>query len=284
MSFMELLQGKWDEGKYVCVGLDPDFTKIPDHIKTMIDGPAADVPIQAIENFCFDIIDATYDVVAAYKPNAAFFERYGWKGVQLLEDLVAYIKQTYSDVPVILDAKRGDIGNTNDGYVEAAFGQIGADAITVHPYMGQESLRPFLDRADKGIFVLCRTSNPGAGEFQDEDLGSAVLYERVAMHIADSWNVNGNCAVVVGATAPDELAAVRKLVGDIPILIPGVGAQGGKIEDVVPVGINSAGQGILINLSRNVLYASGGEDFTVAARLIVEESNDAILAAGAKGA
>lgn len=290
MSFMELLQAKWDEGKFVCVGLDPDYSKIPQHIKDMYpltkddDAEAITIAkVAAIEIFLFEIIDLTANFVCAYKPNAAFFERYGWQGVQLLEKVIDYIKSYCEDVPVILDAKRGDIGNTNDGYVEAAFDVMGADAITVHPYMGQESLKPFLDRADKGVIVLCRTSNSGAGEFQNEDLGNAALYEQVAINVAKSWNKNGNCAVVVGATAPEELASVRKLVGDIPILIPGVGAQGGKIEDVVPVGVNSRSQGILINLSRNVLYASPGEDYAMAARLIVEQSNDAILTAGAKG-
>lgn len=290
MSFMELLQAKWDEGKFVCVGLDPDYSKIPQHIKDMYpltkddDAEAIIIAkVAAIEIFLFEIIDLTANFVCAYKPNAAFFERYGWQGVQLLEKVIDYIKSHCEDVPVILDAKRGDIGNTNDGYVEAAFDVMGADAITVHPYMGQESLKPFLDRADKGVIVLCRTSNSGAGEFQNEDLGNAALYEQVAINVAKSWNKNGNCAVVVGATAPEELASVRKLVGDIPILIPGVGAQGGKIEDVVPVGVNSRSQGILINLSRNVLYASPGEDYAMAARLIVEQSNDAILTAGAKG-
>ena len=284
-NFMTLLQAKWDEGKYVCVGLDPDYEKIPEHIKatTAYEPSLEQFKVAAIKTFLFGIIDATYDIVVAFKPNAAFFERYGWRGVQLLEEVVAYINSRNHDLPVILDAKRGDIGNTNDGYVESAFGQIGADAITVHPYMGQESLKPFLDRADKGVFVLCRTSNPGAGEFQDEFLGSSTLYEQVAINVAGLWNKNGNCALVVGATAPNELEEVRWLVGDIPILIPGVGAQGGRIEDVVPVGINSKGQGILINLSRNVLYASKGEDYATAARLIIEEHNDAIIAAGAKG-
>jgi orotidine-5'-phosphate decarboxylase len=284
MTFMDLLQAKWDEGKFVCVGLDPDYSKIPDCVKAQVGGEHFDDhKAEVLFLFCRAIVDATHDNVLAYKPNSAFFERYGWEGVKALEDVIAHIKQTYPDIPVILDAKRGDIGNTNDGYVEAAFDKMGADAITVHGYMGEESLRPFLDRTDKGIIVLCRTSNPGAGEFQDLQLDDKDVYEAVAMNVANIWNKHGNCAVVVGATAPEELGQIRRLIGDMPILIPGVGAQGARVEDVVPQGVNSRGQGIIINLSRNVLYASGEDDFTIAARLVVEETNDAILIAGARG-
>ncbi len=300
MTFMEMLQAKWDEGKFVCVGLDPDYSKIPDFIKAGVGGGNHnDHKAEVITNFCQAIVNSTYEYVLAYKPNSAFFERYGWEGMLALENVIAYIKHTYPDIPVILDAKRGDIGNTNDGYVEATFEVMNADAITVHGYMGQESLKPFLDRADKGVIVLCRTSNPGAGEFQsleitlqgdpnrlyDYDEHQVSLYKIIARHIAKRWNSNGNCAVVVGATAPAELAEVRRIVGDMPILLPGIGAQGGDLEKTVLAGINSKGDGIIVNLSRSVLYASAEDNFAEAAVAEVIKINDAIreLIASTKG-
>jgi orotidine-5'-phosphate decarboxylase len=291
---MDMLQTKWDEGKFVCVGLDPDYSKIPDLLKAKVSGSNhKSHKAEVITNFCQSIVDATHDYVLAYKPNSAFFERYGWEGMLALENVIAYIKHKYPDVPVILDAKRGDIGNTNDGYVEAAFEIMNADAITVHGYMGQESLKPFLDRADKGVIVLCRTSNPGAGEFQNflsEFVSHGVresepLYQSVAHRVSNFWNDNANCAVVVGATAPEELAEVRRIVGDMPILLPGIGAQGGDLEKTVLAGINSKGDGIIVNLSRSVLYASAEDNFADAAVAEVIKINDAIreLIATTKG-
>ena len=294
MTFMDMLQTKWNKGKFVCVGLDPDYAKIPDSVKAEVGGSKFnDHKAEVITNFCLAIVNATHEYVLAYKPNSAFFERYGWEGILALENVIAHIKQTYPDIPVILDAKRGDIGNTNDGYVEAAFDVMGADAITVHGYMGQESLKPFLDREDKCVIVLCRTSNPGAGEFQNllnEFVSHGVresesIFQTVAHRVSHFWNTNGNCAVVVGATAPAELAEVRRIVGDMPILLPGIGAQGGELEKTVLAGINSKGDGIIVNLSRSVLYASAEDNFTDAAVAEVIKINDAIreLIATTKG-
>ena len=222
--------------------------------------------MRSILSFNRKIIDATKDVVCAYKPNTAFYEKYGIPGLSALYETIAYIHEVAPDVPVILDAKRADIGNTNADYAEAAFEYLRADAITVHPYLGAEALAPFLDRANKGIIVLCRTSNPGAGEFQDLPVNGEPLYRFVAHRVSSEWNKNGNCALVVGATYPDELREVRGLVGDMPILIPGIGTQGGDLEKTVSAGKDSRGKGMIVNSSRGIIFASPGDDFADAAR------------------
>jgi len=223
--------------------------------------------------------------VCAYKPNVAFYEEHGAEGIEALKRTIADIHDIVPDVAVVLDGKRGDIGNTNNGYVKAAFDYLNADAITVAPYMGEESLAPFLAQKDKGVIVLCRTSNPGAGEFQDLPIAlgdghiTRPLYEVVASQIAGKWNKNGNCAVVVGATCPDELRTVRGIVGDMPILIPGIGAQGGDLEKTVAAGKDSRGRGMIINSSRGIIFASNGADFAEAARRETLKLRDAINAA-----
>ncbi len=231
MDFKGKLKNKWDQGKFVCVGLDKG-------------------------DFEFDkgIIDQTADLVCAYKLQSAFYELEGVKGWKDLKASVDYIKQNHPDLPIILDAKRGDIGNSNEAYVKAIFDELGFDAVTVHPYLGKESLQPFLDRTDKGVIVLVRTSNPGAGEFQDLVTDDKPLYQVVAEHIND-WNNHGNLAVVVGATYPEELKIVRGIVGDMPILVPGVGAQGGDLKAVLEVGLDSNLQGLIINSSRGIIFA-----------------------------
>ncbi|OGL22156.1 orotidine 5'-phosphate decarboxylase [Candidatus Saccharibacteria bacterium RIFCSPHIGHO2_01_FULL_45_15] len=285
-SFNDMLQAKFDEGKSVCVGLDPDITKLPlPHLSlnpqeiNLIENwqgmGSRESAATAIVRFNERIVDATCDLVCAYKPNSAFYERIGWNGMRALERTVAYIRRKDPTIPIIYDAKRGDIGNTNAGYAELAFDVLGVDAITIAPYMGSESLSAFMEYSNKGIIVLVRTSNPGAGEFQDLDVedGKEKLYETVARHVAEKWNGNGNCAVVVGATKPEDLASVRKAVGDMPILIPGIGAQGGDLEATVSAGANSQGQGMIINSSRGVIHASRHGDFTQAARKVVEVMN-----------
>ena len=250
------------------------------------------------------IVEATKDLVCAYKPNAAFYEAHGDEGICALQRTIADIHAIAPNVPVILDAKRADIGNTNAGYVDAAFGFLRADAITVHPYLGAEALQPFLARAEKGVIVLCRTSDPGTGEFQDlpvaidskegkflaEALGIepkmygyvVKLYQHVAYRVASEWNKNGNCALVVGATYPDELREVRGVVGDMPILIPGIGFQQKdvpleeQVKQVVDNGKNSHGQGMIINSSRGIIFASKGTDFAEAARRETEKLRDLI--------
>lgn len=230
-SFLGKLTAKWDEKKFVCVGLDKG-------------------------NFEFDqtIIDATFDLVCAFKPQSAFYENGGARGLEDLKKTIDYIHQKDPDLPVILDAKRGDIGNTNEAYAKAIFDDLGTDAVTVNPYLGKEALEPFLKRTDKGIIVLVKTSNPGAGEFQDLTVDGKPFYEVVAQHVKD-WNTNGNCAVVVGATYPEELKTVREIVGDMPILVPGIGVQGGDLEATIKNGLNSQKQGLIISSSRGIIFA-----------------------------
>ncbi|MDB5254141.1 MAG: Orotidine 5-phosphate decarboxylase [Parcubacteria group bacterium] len=274
--FNQMLENKWAEGKFVCVGLDSELEKIPAHLHHMPDS-GGDRLYDTIFKFNKGIVDATHDLVCAYKPNIAFYERYASDGLFALQKTIGYIHAMAPDVPVILDAKRADIDNTNVGYVISSFDRLGADAITVHPYLGSEALQPFLSRPEKGVIVLCRTSNRGAGEFQDYHVvtgpslfGDAPqtrpLYQVVAMHVAQDWNKNGNCAVVVGATYPHELEEVRELVRDMPILIPGIGAQGGDLQATVAAGKNSFGRGMIINSSRGIIFASKGKDFAEAAR------------------
>lgn len=262
-NFMEMLRAQWNKGNFVCVGLDSEHSKIPDSVKDHYYSVS-----NAVVAFNLAIVQATKDLVCAYKPNTAFYEAYGVEGITALQKTIADIHAIAPDVPVILDAKRGDIGNTNMGYVKFAFEYLQADAITVHPYLGGEALKPFLDQADKGVFVLCRTSNPGAGELQDTGrvYDGMPLYEYVAGRVALEWNKNGNCGLVVGATYPRELEEVRKIVGDMPILIPGVGAQGGDVEKTVKAGKGSHGQGMIINSSRGIIFASQGPNFAEAAR------------------
>src|SRR5579859_372161 len=261
-TFISKLEQCWQQGNFVCVGLDSDYHCIPATVKSM------DSVEEALFVFNRDIIDATHDLVCAYKPNAAFYEAQGDQGFRALSRTVKYIRETYSHIPVILDAKRADIGSTNPGYVQAAFDIIGVDAITVHPYLGNEALAPFLARKEKGIIVLAKTSNPGAAEFQDLLVGDfrEPLYLVVARTVASSWNTNGNCAIVVGATYPAELEKVRAVVGDLPILIPGVGAQGGEVEATVRAGRDSRGWGMIISASRSIIFASKERDFAQAAR------------------
>lgn len=238
-SFLQKLSRKWNEGKFVCIGLDDgrfDFNK--------------------------SIIDATDDLVCCYKPNSAFYEAEGLMGRRSLEQTTEYIKKNHPDIPIILDAKRADIGNTNEGYVKDVFDNLGVDAVTVHPYLGKEAVQPFLDRKDRQIFVLVRTSNPGAGEFQDLMLGGKPLYQVVAEHVKN-WNTNGNVGVVVGATYPEELKVVREIVGDMPILVPGVGAQGGDVKATLENGLNSKGQGIIISSSRGIIFAPNPREATL---------------------
>lgn len=276
-NFRELIENRWSEGKFVCVGLDSEYARIPFWAYGVKN------PIAAFNQY---IIDATGDIACAYKLNSAFYEAQGVNGLRALKKTIRYIHETSPHTPVIFDAKRADIGNTNSGYIEAAFDYFKADAITVHPYLGREALQPFLGRADKGIFVLCRTSNPGAGEFQDVDVITDVedekrwglgigdnleswplkLYRYVAYRVSREWNKSGNCGLVVGATYPEELRQIRQIVGDMPILIPGIGAQGGDIEKTVKAGQDSRGRGMIINSSRGIIFASSGPDFAEAAR------------------
>ncbi|MFC3652061.1 orotidine-5'-phosphate decarboxylase [Dyella humi] len=266
MHFMQSLQTAWTRNNsLVCVGLDPEPTKFPAHFKGRPD---------AVFEFCSAIVDATADLTCAYKPQIAHFA--ALRAEETLERLIAHIHAKHPGVPVILDAKRGDIGSTAQHYVTEAFERYGADAVTLNPYLGRDSVQPFLDRADKGVILLCHTSNPGAADLQDLDVGGKPLYQHVARLIAQEWNTHGNCALVTGATWPEQLAEVRALVGNIPLLVPGIGAQGGDVEAVVRNGRTAVGTGLMINSSRAILYAGNGEDFTQAARTATIELRDAI--------
>ncbi len=248
-NFNDLLAEQFDKNKFLCVGLDPDLEKMPENIRTLNVG-------ESILTFNRAIIDATADVAGSYKPNSAFYEAHGEEGWRALRETILYIQQKAPDVPVILDAKRGDIGNTNNGYVRAAFDDLKADAITVHPYLGGEALTPFLEQKNKGIFVLCRTSNPGAGELQDFFVEDEPLYMHVARTISEKWNENGNCGLVVGATYPEELQKIRTEVLMLPILIPGTGTQGGDLQKSVSYGKDSNGKGFILAIGRAIIYAA----------------------------
>jgi len=274
-NFMEMVQKRWSQGKFVCVGLDSDIEKVREIVVFSKFVNYLNTIYQPMFWFNKAIIENTKDLVCAYKPNVAFYESHGEEGWEALRETILYIHKVAPEVPVILDAKRGDIGNTNAGYLEMAFRYSEADAITLHPYLGQESLKPFLDLEDKGCIILCRTSNPGAGEFQD--YGSPPLYQYVARNVAEKWNKNGNCLIVVGATYPGELRQIRKIVGDLPILIPGIGAQGGDLEKSVIFGKDSHNQGIIINSSRGIIFASKDSNFAEAAREETQKLNDQIV-------
>jgi len=226
----------------MCVGLDSSFEKLQKAFQKK------DYPQFAFNKW---IIEQTHDLVCAYKPNTAFYEARGADGITELKMTCHYLSKYYPNIPIILDAKRGDIGSTNEGYVSFAYTYLGADAVTLHPYLGKEALHPFLDQKNKGCIILCRTSNPGSGEFQNE----VHLYKKVAKAVSQSWNTNKNCMLVVGATYPKELAAVRKMVGDMTLLIPGIGAQGGDVEKTVKAGLNSQNAGMIINSSRGIIFA-----------------------------
>ena len=256
MNFIETLTAAWHRNNsLLCVGLDPDIEKIPNHLRTT-NAPLFD--------FNRAIIDSTADLVCAFKPQIAFYAASGLE--RDLELTITYIHENYPDIPVILDAKRGDIGSTAKMYAREAFDRYGADAVTVNPYLGGDALEPFLSRGDKGVIILSRTSNPGAADIQDLDSNGEKLYRIVARKAVREWNRNGNVLLVVGATYPQELREIRSLVGNMPLLVPGIGAQGGDIERAVTNGKTADGTGMIINSSRGIIYAGKGKDFADAAR------------------
>lgn len=276
-SCAELLAAQFAQGRHLAVGLDPDLARLPESV-----APGA-TPAERVGKFNRAVVEATADLAAAYKPNAAFFEALGVDGFAALSETIAAIREAAPNAAVILDAKRADIGSTNAGYVRAAFDQLGADAVTVHPYLGGEALAPFLERGEKLIFVLARTSNPGAGELQDlEDRDGVPLYRHVARAVAREWNAAGNCGLVVGATYPEEMRAIRADVpATMPILIPGVGAQGGDVAATVAANLEAGSNAFLIAASRSIIYASSGEDFAEAARSAAQALDAEIRAAAA---
>ena len=256
-------------GSLLCVGLDPEIDRIPARFR----GEASTL-------FAFNrwIIEQTHLFAAAYKPNMAFYEFQGSRGIAELELTMEYLRGEHPEIPTICDAKRGDIGNSNRGYVASIFDVMGFDAVTLHPYLGKDALAPFLERHDKVCIILCRTSNPGAGEFQDLQSGGRPLWETVAMRVSAEWNVAGNCMLVVGATYPEEMRRIRAIAPAIPFLVPGVGAQGGDVAAVVSAGLDAQGKGILISSSRAIIF---NNDPAAAARDLRDEINAARKAAHA---
>jgi orotidine-5'-phosphate decarboxylase len=260
----------------LCVGLDPDPKQFPASIK----GKGG-----AILAFCREIVDATADLVCAFKPQIAYFAAHGAE--DQLAQLIDHIHRQHPQVPVILDSKRGDIGSTAQQYAIEAFDRYQADAVTVNPYMGFDSVEPYLKYTNKGVIVLCRTSNPGGSDLQFLEVNEKghtekeLLYQRVARLASSQWNKTGQLALVVGATFPEEIAKVRDIVGEIPLLIPGIGAQGGDIPATVQAGtvLNAPGTGMIINSSRAILYASQDGNFADAARQAAMATRDALRAA-----
>ena len=308
MKFIDQLTSAWQTNdSLLCVGLDPDPAKFPAHLRGRPD---------AIFEFCSAIVDATADLACSFKPQIAYFAAN--RAEDQLEALIARIHERHPGIPVILDAKRGDIGNTAEQYAIEVFERYKADAVTINPYMGRDTVEPWLAYKDKGVILLCRTSNPGGSDLQFLNVNSSVgadsfppqsqtshatfpsrerdrgrggerspvgagntplgepLFERVAHLVANEWNGNGQCALVVGATFPAELRRVREIVGEMPLLVPGIGAQGGDIEATVKAGKTASGTGLMINSSRAILYAGKGEDFADAARKVAMETRDAI--------
>lgn len=253
MNIIEKLNNRIEKANsLVCVGLDSVIEKIPAHLQS-----------EKYPQFAFNkaIIDTTAEYVCAYKPNSAFYEARGEQGMVELKMTYEYIQKTYPDIVTILDAKRADIGSTNEGYVKYIFDYLGSDAVTLHPYLGKEALSPFLKRTDKASIILCKTSNPGSGEFQDILVQGKPLYQHVAAQVAEKWNENNNCMLVVGATYPEEMKQVRALAPHLTFLVPGIGAQGGDVEKTVQAGLDSDKRGMMINSSRGIIFASSGVDF-----------------------
>ena len=277
MNFVDMLaRAERQNRSMLCVGLDPEPARFPAHLK----GDAS-----RIYDFCAAIVDATADLVIAFKPQIAYFAAHGAEAQ--LERLMAHMRSAAPQVPVILDAKRGDIGSTAEQYAIEAFERYGADAVTLSPFMGFDSVQPYLKRQGKGAFLLCRTSNPGGDDLQNQRLanlaGQPLLYEHIAMLAQGAWNINGQLGLVVGATYPAEIARVRALAPTLPLLIPGVGAQGGDAHATVRAGWRGDGDytaaAVVVNSSRSILYASPGEDFVAAARAEALRTRDLLHAA-----
>jgi orotidine-5'-phosphate decarboxylase len=279
MNFLDMLSAaERQNDSMLCVGLDPEPTKFPDRIK----GDS-----NKIYDFCAAIVDATADLVNSFKPQIAYFAAHRAEGQ--LERLMEHMRRVAPHVPIILDAKRGDIGSTAEQYAIEAFERYGADAVTLSPFMGWDSVAPYLKYHGKGAFLLCRTSNPGGDDLQNQRLasveGQPLLYEHIAQLAQGPWNLNGQLGLVVGATYPKEIERVRELAPTLPLLIPGVGAQGGDAVATVKAGLRVAGGvttgPIIVNSSRAILYASKGDDFADAARRVALQTRETLQAAKA---
>lgn len=270
MKFTDKLNFAWEHAdSMLMVGLDPDPRRFPDELKGQPD---------AIYEFCKAIVDSTAPYICGIKPQIAYFA--SQRAEDQLEALCRYVQKQYPRLPIVLDAKRGDIGSTAEHYALEAFERYQADAVTINPYMGFDSVQPYLEWEEKGAIILCRTSNPGGSDLQFiQTSNNTPLYLHVAGLVADKWNSNGQCALVVGATFPAEIAAVRQRVGDMPLLIPGIGAQGGDIDQTVKAGKNTDGAGMMINSSRAILYASSADNWREAAAKAALQTRNAINSA-----
>lgn len=265
-TFLDRLRRRWHGARtLLCVGLDPDAGRMPPQLAGRDD---------ALLRFCAQIADATADLACAFKPQAAYFAAAGAE--DQLAALIGHIRRQHPEVPVVLDAKRGDIGATATQYAREAFERYGADAVTLSPWMGFDSIAPFVQDPRHGAFVLCRTSNAGGDDLQMLPSGDEAVFEKVARLAATAWNLNGQLGLVVGATYPRELARVRAIAPELPLLVPGIGAQGGDLEATLQAGLTAQGDGLLINSSRGILYAGGGESFATAAREAALELRDRI--------
>lgn len=266
MTFIEQVKNCWQKNNsMLCVGLDPDLHKLPECVKETY---------KPFFEFNKAIIDATYDQVCAYKPQFAYYAAY--KAEDQLHMTIDYIKKNYPDIPVILDVKRGDIGSTAEMYAKEAFDCYHADSVTVNPFMGTDCLKPFLDYNEKGVILLCRTSNPSSSEIQNLIADGLPIYKHIAKLANDKWNYNRNVLLVVGATCPDELGEVRKICPEIPFLVPGVGAQGGDVKKVLENGLTANKDGLIINSSRGIIYAGKDKDFAQASRQAAIDLNKTI--------
>ncbi len=263
--FFELLSNRWrDANTFVCVGLDPILDRIPSHIRDT----------DRIFSFNKAIVDATAEFACAFKPQVAHYSAVAAESS--LERTIEHIRKVHPDIPVILDAKRGDIGSTAEQYAKEAFERYDADAVTVNPWLGYDSVEPFLRWEDRGVIILCRTSNPSAVEFQELLVDDEPIFLGLARRVVEHWNQRNNCMLVVGATASDSLRAIREVAPNIPFLVPGIGAQGGDIDAVVKHGVTADGFGLVINSSRSILYAASNAKFDEAARTAAKDLRDTI--------
>jgi len=266
MSFIQSVKNAQKKNhSLLCVGLDPDTSKFPEALKGDIKG---------IFTFNKAVIDATADLVCCYKPQIAYYAAVGAE--EQLKQSIDYIHTAYPEIPVILDAKRNDIGSTADMYAKEAFVRYGADALTVNPFMGSDTLEPFLKYQDKGVIILCKTSNPGSADFQNRLIDGKPLFMLIAEKAENQWNTNGNVCIVVGATYPQEMKSIRAAAPSVTFLVPGIGAQGGDIISVMKNGVNAQGDGLIINSSRAIIHASSSMDFAEKAREAAIKQRDSI--------
>jgi len=254
----------------LCVGLDPVLSHVPERFR------AADYPLFDFNRW---IVEQTAEFTAAYKPNMAFYEARGVQGLTELQLTMEYLREFYPDIVTICDAKRGDNSNTNKGYATSIFDRMGFDAVTLHPYLGKEALTPFLERRDKACIILCRTSNEGAGEFQDIEANGVPLWQAVAERVSNEWDVDGNCMLVVGATYPEEMRRIRSVAPRTTFLVPGIGAQGGDVDAVVSAGLDAEGRGLMMSCSRDIIFSDDPAGAARGFRDAIQAAKEAIDAA-----